>query len=992
MKKLFILILLVPTLLSYGQTDAEREAIISNYDQSKLKELKQQFSNDFFTDYNKALQLAKINNWPLKFNDKNGNLNMLVGVHDSGEPIYLSEENFGAGQTSRVNTLYPGGSLGLNLTGLGMTASIWDGGSALTTHQLFGGRVTAADGAASADHSTHCAGTIIGSDAFQSGNARGMAYQASLMSYDWSNDEAEMAAEAAGGMLISSHSYGISAVSSPTYYLGKYDNNARDMDDIVYNAPYFLPACSAGNDRNDGINASGYDVLTDKSCNKNALTVAAVNELINYTGPGSVVMSSFSSWGPTDDGRIKPDISAKGVSTFSAGNVNNSDYGYKSGTSMATPSVAGTLVLLQQHYNNVNGYYMLASTLRGLTLHTADEAGGADGPDYEFGWGLMNAKRASETINNNGTSSIIDEIVLGSGQSYTLNVTASGLEDLMATIAWTDQKGVVGANIVDDRTPVLINDLDIRITQAASTYMPWKLNPDFPANPATKGDNLVDNIEKVEVTSPSGIYTITITHKGTLSSGSQTFSLIVTGITPSSVPPTTNFYANSTNVVMGGNTTFNDQSQGNPTSWSWTFQGGTPSTSTLQNPTITYSSVGTYDVTLVATNSYGNDTETKAGYITVTNTGTVSVQITNPNDDVEEYNSNGTLDFGSSDLEMAYDGGMAENQHVGLRFSGVNLPQGAIITNAYIQFRADETDATALNINIAAEGIDNSPSFTTTPYDVTNRTLTSAQVTWNNPPSWTAGDLTPDQQTPSLTAIVQEIANRAGWATGNAMTFVLWDNGTEMDERVADSQEGGFGPILNIDYQLSVATDCNGDVGGSAYLDNCGICVGGSTGLTACTQDCNGDWGGTATMDNCGICVGGSTGLTACVQDCNGDWGGTAIIDSCGICSGGNTGLTPILIVSGCITGIQTNSSNELINIFPNPFENEITIQLSTGLEYPLSIEIRDYLGRKVYDSTFENKIPFIKISLDSQFYPGVYFVKVFNKTEYSIKKIIKLK
>ena len=84
--------------------------------------------------------------------------------------------------------------------------------------------------------------------------------------------------------------------------------------------------------------------------------------------------------------------------------------------------------------------------------------------------------------------------------------------------------------------------------------------------------------------------------------------------------------------------------------------------------------------------------------------------------------------------------------------------------------------------------------------------------------------------------------------------------------------------------------DCNGDFGGTAFLDNCGTCVGGSTGNTACLQDCNGDFGGTAFLDNCGTCVGGNTGLTACPQDCNGDFGGTAFLDNCGTCVGGNTG------------------------------------------------------------------------------------------------------
>ncbi len=555
MKNLLLFLLTIYSFLCFAQTDAEKKVITSKYDLAKLDALKKQYTSDFQANYNKAMELAKVNNWPIKFVDEDGNLNKLVGVFDTGEPMYYSTENAGAGITSRASSLYPGGVLGLNLTGSGMAASIWDGDVVRATHQLFSGRVTLGEAVAHGDHATHCGGTIIGADGFQSGNAKGMAYEANLTSYDWNNDEAEMATEAAGGMLISSHSYGIPGDAVPTYYLGYYDANARDMDQIVYDAPYFLPSCSAGNDRAKGINATGYDILTDKSCNKNALTVAAVNGVNNYTGPGSVVMSNFSSWGPTDDGRIKPDISAKGVNVFSSGNASNSDYHFSSGTSMATPSVAGTLVLLQQHYNNVNGSYMLASTLRGLALHTADEAGSANGPDYEYGWGLINAERAAEAITNNGTSSIVDEITLNSGQSYTINVTASGLEDLMASITWTDVPGTVGPTVVDDRTPKLVNDLDIRVTQGASTFFPWVLDPNNPSNAATRADNDVDNIEKVEVTSPSGNYTITVTHKGTLSSGSQTFSLVVTGI---AVTPTVNDAGIAEIINPVNNTTFCD--------------------------------------------------------------------------------------------------------------------------------------------------------------------------------------------------------------------------------------------------------------------------------------------------------------------------------------------------------------------------------------------------------------------------------------------------
>ncbi len=87
--------------------------------------------------------------------------------------------------------------------------------------------------------------------------------------------------------------------------------------------------------------------------------------------------------------------------------------------------------------------------------------------------------------------------------------------------------------------------------------------------------------------------------------------------------------------------------------------------------------------------------------------------------------------------------------------------------------------------------------------------------------------------------------------------------------------------------------DCNNEWGGTAYTDNCSACVGGNTGKIACTQDCNNEWGGTAYTDNCSACVGGNTGKIACIQDCNDEWGGTASLDLCGICAGGNTGNSP---------------------------------------------------------------------------------------------------
>ncbi len=265
---------------------------------------------------------------------------------------------------------------------------------------------------------------------------------------------------------------------------------------------------------------------------KNNLSVAAAFEVLNYTGPGSVILASFSSRGPTDDGRIKPDITGKGVNMFSSDNDHDADYLTLSGTSMSSPNVAGSILLLQQHYNDVNGEFMLSSTLRGLALHTADEAGADPGPDYRFGWGLLNTAAGADVITNDGVSSVIIEETLEPGDVYTLSVQSDGVNDLMASITWTDPPGtLLPSGVPNNRTPSLVNDLDIRISDdGGMTFFPWKLDPTSPTAAATTGDNLVDNIEKVEIGGASGEYIIRVSHKGDLTDNLQVFSLIVTGI------------------------------------------------------------------------------------------------------------------------------------------------------------------------------------------------------------------------------------------------------------------------------------------------------------------------------------------------------------------------------------------------------------------------------------------------------------------------------
>lgn len=497
----------------------------------------------------------------------NGTVIQMVDVVD-GKPVYISTDNVGAAITTRAFELWEGGSTGLNLTGEGYNKlGEWDGGAVRLTHQEFNNsgqpRVSQSDNATTlSDHATHVAGTLVGGGVVAS--AKGMAYKATLKANDWNNAESEMANLAAQGLEISNHSYGWitgwhSASGAWTWYgdstisnqqdwkFGFYGNRSRDWDVIANNAPYYLIVKSSGNDRGQGPSNAGtgglppvdgfplgYDCISDGGTAKNAMAIGAVNQVNNYTSPASVVMSSFSSWGPTDDGRIKPDVVAKGVSTYSAGSNSNTHYSTKSGTSMSSPSAAGTMALLQQHYQQTHGgQSMRSSTLRALVIHTADEAGTTPGPDYRFGWGLMNARAAAELITQDDViQNAIDELVLQNGTAYTRQIQASGTEPLKVTIAWIDPPGTVLPPQLNPRTPMLVNNLDLKIIGPDLTeYYPYSLDPENPqAAATTTGKNNVDNVEMVYIANPvAGNYTIVVDHQGTLQQP-QNFSLIVSGI------------------------------------------------------------------------------------------------------------------------------------------------------------------------------------------------------------------------------------------------------------------------------------------------------------------------------------------------------------------------------------------------------------------------------------------------------------------------------
>ena len=648
MKSLYLFIVTIFAIISisgYSQTITQTDALLA---------LSEREANAYIIRKAQAVEWAVANGYPVTV--RIGDAMMEIQFLDeNGRPQYYTTDNVNAAATISTNKVYPGGGAGLSLTGTGITVREWDSGSALSTHQEFNGRVTVGDGASSASHSTHVAGTIMASGV--AAGAKGMAYQASLRSFDWNSDASEMATEGAAGALISNHSYGFvrgwywtgtvwawngtpSISTLEDYLFGFYDSYAQLWDQIAQNAPYYLICKSAGNDRgNTGIGypADGpYDCIEQKGISKNVLTVGAVEDISGgYTTPSSVVMTSFSSWGPADDGRIKPDIVTNGAGLYSSNNVSNTSYTSMSGTSMATPSAVGSLALLQQHHFNLQASYMRSATLKALVIHTADEAGTTTGPDYQFGWGLMNTRKAAVLLSEDQANDVISEQVLINGSTYTRDVVAMGTQPFKVTVVWTDPPGTPQAASLDPITPMLVNDLDLRISQSASTWYPWKLDRDNPANAATNiAENNVDNVEVVYIASPvaGATYTITVDHDGTLSGGSQAFSLIVSGIV-SNVIPDANFEANNTSPGINGQVIFTDLSLSGPTSWSWTFSPATVTylngtTSASQNPQVQFTATGLYTVTLTAANAIGNNAEVKTNYINVISCNFISFPIT----------------------------------------------------------------------------------------------------------------------------------------------------------------------------------------------------------------------------------------------------------------------------------------------------------------------------------------------------------------------------
>ncbi len=246
--------------------------------------------------------------------------------------------------------------------------------------------------------------------------------------------------------------------------------------------------------------------------------------------------------------------------------------------------------------------------------------------------------------------------------------------------------------------------------------------------------------------------------------------------------------------------------------FTWTATG--PGTATMATPnasstTATFSAAGNYTFRLTVRDSKGATAFDEAT-IQVFNPGAardVALPVLSGLDDAQEGIGGADdkyTDVSSADNELGHNGNASmQRELTGLRFGGLPVPKGSEIVQAFIQFKVDEGSSGAAALTVVGEAADNAASYVQgRNANISSRPKTVASVPWS-PPTWTAptqpggGASGPDQQTPDLKAVLQEIVDRPGWQKGNAAAFMVWGTG----RRTAEAKDGLTPPVLMLKFK-----------------------------------------------------------------------------------------------------------------------------------------------------------------------------------------------
>ena len=437
-------------------------------------------SNIIFIEANKQL-INVIAAWPFISSIT------LQTIHD--KPLnYNSRAVHGVANLNALN--------GKNLNGKGVAIGVGDNAD-ISTHIDFSGRVISRTPWIPADHGTHVSGTAAGAGIINV-KYKGMAPKATIISQFFSDIITSAPTYVTdNNMVLSNNSYYSAEVNCAGE--GAYDVLSNYIDQQEKQYKQLLHIIAAGNDGALSCAAFPASFGTIKSgwqSAKNVLTVGAMNAR-DYS------IANFSSRGPVNDGRIKPEITANGWAVAST--KTNNTYGADYGTSMAAPAVTGALSLLYERYRQLHGgSNPSAALMKTLVCNTAEDLGNP-GPDYTFGFGMLEAAAAVDALEQNRYS--INTIINGGTASQTIAIPAN-TKRLKVMLYWADIAASTNA------ATALVNDLDLTVsTPAAILHYPLVLNgaPNAVNNIAVEGIDHINNIEQVVIENPTtGNYTINV--------------------------------------------------------------------------------------------------------------------------------------------------------------------------------------------------------------------------------------------------------------------------------------------------------------------------------------------------------------------------------------------------------------------------------------------------------------------------------------------------
>lgn len=410
-------------------------------------------------------------------------------------------------------------------TGRNVVVSVGDDGD-IGPHADYKGRLTSLAGPSIGDHGDHVAGTVFGAGNIDP-DAAGIATHATMIYSNYPSNLTNTDLHYTQyGIRVTNSSYSNGCNAGYTAYAQQVDKDMIDNPALVH---VFSAGNSNGSNCNYGAGSQWGNITGGHKQGKNVVATANITNLD--------VIAGSSSRGPAADGRIKPDLAAIGTNVYST--IDPNTYGSKTGTSMAAPGVAGFFAVLHNAYDEIQGDTATGGLLKAIAMNTADDLGNR-GPDFIYGFGRINARKAIRTIAD--TSWFSSTISTGDTSTFDISVP-SGAQQVRMMLYWNDKEGSVAAS------QALVNNLDAEVVNLTTSisYLPWVLdhtpNATTLNNLATRGVDSLNNVEQITLDNPAaGDYRFSV-YGTNVPQGPQKFYVVyyieteeITIVTPNKEP------------------------------------------------------------------------------------------------------------------------------------------------------------------------------------------------------------------------------------------------------------------------------------------------------------------------------------------------------------------------------------------------------------------------------------------------------------------------